>query len=163
MQTVEQTGAVGASDYERERGKPRPNLSHGAIQLRLGAALLARASDHYLVVSELTLEFADGVSLTPDLAVLPARPISWGLEPSKCRDVPLFVVEIDSPTQGYLEVMRKREAYSAHGVGSLWVVQPASQSIDVYLPGQPRPQIIQHGEVKDSSTGLAARLDQIFA
>ena len=79
------------------------------------------------------------------------------------RDVPLLVVEILSPHQGYQEIMDKLDVYFAHGVQSAWVVQPASQSIDLYRPGEQRPQIIQQGEAKDPATGLTIRLEEIFA
>lgn len=163
MQTVEPTEAVETSDYEQERGKPMPNLSHGRIELRLGAALMSQENDQFMVVIELSLQFNDGSTLTPDIAVMPVRPINWGLEPVRCKETPLLAIEIDSPTQGYLEVMRKRDLYFSHGVESVWVVQPASQSIDIYLPGQQRPQIVQQGEAKDPATGLTVNLDDIFA
>ena len=165
MQTVEQIeqASVDLSDYEKERGKPTPNLTHGAIQMLLGAQLLAQARGRFLVISELTLEFGDGLTLTPDIAVLAKRQIDWGREPARCRDFPLLVVEILSPSQGYQSVVEKIDAYFAHGVKSVWQVNPALRAIAIYHPGNNEPEIIQHGEAKDLSTGLTARLDEIFA
>src|SRR5579875_3991810 len=105
MQTEEHTEEAEISDYEKERGKPMPNLTHGAIQMLLGAQLLAQATGRFMIISELTLEFPDGRTLTPDLAVLSKRPINWGREPARCREVPLLVVEIVSPSQGYQTVV----------------------------------------------------------
>ena len=73
------------------------------------------------------------------------------------------MVEILSPRQGYQEIMDKLDIYFAHGVQSAWVVQPASQSIDIYCPGEQRPQIIQQGEAKDPATGLSVQLEKVFA
>lgn len=44
------------SDYERERGKPMPTLTHGAIQANLISQLSARLKPDYRVVSEVTLD-----------------------------------------------------------------------------------------------------------
>ncbi len=163
MQTVEPIEEVETSEYERERGKPMPNLSHSRIEARLGAALLAQEGNRYMVGVELTLQFADGTILARGIAVLPARPVNWGLEPARCSEIPILVVEIDSPTQGYLEVMRKRDLYFAQGVESVWVVQPDMQSISIYRPSEPRPHIVQRGEAKDPATGMAVGLESLFA
>ncbi len=163
MQTVEPIEAVEVSEYEQERGKPMPNYSHSMIELRLGAAFLAQGKGRYNVGAELTLQFDDGTILTPDIAVMPVRPVNWGLEPARCNEVPILVVEVNSPSQGYFEVMQKRDRYFAQGVESVWVVQPASQSIDIYRPNQQRPQIVQQGEAKDPATGLTVSLEDLFA
>ena len=151
------------SDYEKERGKPMPNLSHSIVQTKIAGRFDVQGEDRYLVASELTLEFADTTVLIPDISVLPKRAVDWRREPTQCRDVPLLVVEILSPRQGYQEIMDKLDVYFAHGVQSAWVVQPASQSIDIYRPGEQRPQIIQQGEAKDLVTGLSVHLEKVFA
>ena len=166
MQTVEPAGrpeAAEPTEYEKERGKPMPNLSHSVLELRLAVAFSAAHTDHYLVAPELTLEFADGLTLTPDLAVLPKRLIKWGREPARCREVPLLVVEIVSPSQGYQTVVEKVDAYFARGVQSVWEVNPALEIIAVHQPGSEAPQIFQQGEVKDPVTKLSVRLEELFA
>ena len=167
MQTGEQVEggetAVEPCGYDEERGKTVANITHSVIQTKIAGRFDVQGEDRYWVGTELTVEFDDGLVLTPDIAVLPKRPLNYGLEPARCREVPLCVVEIFSPTQGYLEIMEKRELYFSHGVESVWVVQPASQSIDIYRPGEQRPQIIQQGEAKDPATGLSVHLERVFA
>ena len=97
MQTVE---AVELSDYEKERGKPRPNIIHGMIQAFLGVQFSKQVADRFLIVPELTLEIAPGSSLTPDLTVLPKRLLDGTREPARCRDIPPMVVEIVSTVPG---------------------------------------------------------------
>lgn len=154
---------IESSDYNEDTGKPMANLSHSVAQANLAAEFHHGGKNKYLVGSELTVEFADGKVLTPDIAVLPKRPIDWRREPVRYQEVPLLVVEILSPRQGYLDIMVKLDIYFANGVQSVWVVQPASQSIDIYRPGEQRPQIIQQGEAKDPATGLTVRLEEVFA
>ncbi len=166
MQTVEQIEgqkSVELSDYEKERGKPMPNISHSVLEMRLAIAFSMGASERYLVTPELTFEFADGLALTPDIAVLPKRSINWGREPARCREVPLLVVEIVSPSQGYQTIVDKVDAYFAHGVQSIWEVSPALEMIAIHQPGNDVPQLFQQGEVKDPVTGLTVRLEEIFA
>ena len=139
MQTdelIEGQEAVELSDYERERGKPTPNIVHGAVQAQLIARLLMQATDRFLVVGESTLEIPQAPSLTPDLAVLPKRPLNWGREPARCKEVPISVVEIVSPSQGYKIVVDKIDIYFAHGVQSVWEVNPALKYIAIHRPGE---------------------------
>ena len=77
--------------------------------------------------------------------------------------MPKLVVEIPSPSQGFQEIENKLDLYFAHGVESVWIVQPGMQTVAIYLPNAPRPQVFTTGEVRDPVTGLAARLEEIFA
>ena len=166
MQTVEQaeeqSAKVEISDYEKERGKPMPNYTHGAVQANMIGRLYSQLGVDYRIVSELTLEFADGLILTPDISVLAKRSVNWGREPVRSRDLPL-VVEILSPSQGYLPVVEKIDAYFLHGVRSVWEVNPALRAVIIHRPGNDEPLIVQQGEAKDPVTGLSVRLEEVFA
>ena len=164
MHTIEQNGGqevIELSDYEKERGKPRPNIIHGVIQAALLIQFSKEAADRFLVVPELTLELTSGSSLTPDLAVLPRRPLHGTREPARCRDIPLMVVEIVSPSQGYEVIVEKTDAYFAHGVQSVWEVNPGLHVVAIHRPGQEVPDIFQHGEAKDPATGLTVQVEEI--
>ena len=167
MQTIERTEGREAvaelSDYEKERGKPMPNLSHSIVQTKIAAYFHVRGSDKYLVASELTLELPDNTVLVPDISVLPKRAVDWRREPSQCREVPPLVVEILSPRQGYQEIMDKLDLYFANGVQSAWVMEPAIQAIAIYRPGVEQPALFQRGEATDPATGLMVRLEDVFA
>ena len=166
MQTdelIEEQAAVELSDYEKERGKPMPNLSHGVLEAAIAIGFGASGSDRYRVAIELTLEFVDGLVLTPDISVLPKRPIDWGREPARCRDLPVMVVEILSPSQGYATAVEKIDAYFARGVQSVWEINPALRLVAIHRPGEQRPPVIQQGEARDPATGLSVRLEAIFS
>lgn len=167
MQTIESSEVQGEvvepGDYERERGKPMPNITHGAVQANITGCFYSQARGKYRIVTEMTLEFADGMVFTPDLSILSKRDLDWGGEPVRCKEVPILVVEIVSPTQGYLEIHQKRKAYFGYGVESVWVVEPDLQAIAIYRPGEARPQIVQQGEARDPATGLKARLEEVFS
>lgn len=166
MQTdeiTEEREAVELSDYEKERGKPMPNIVHGAVQAVMIAGFLAQARDRFLIIGELTLEIPHASSLTPDLAILPKRPLNWGREPARCKEVPISVVEIVSPSQGYQIIIDKIDAYFAHGVQSVWEINPALKYIAIHLPGAKEVRVIQHGEASDPATGLTVKLEEVFA
>ncbi len=163
MQTIEQIAADEISAYEKERGKPMPNLAHSILEPRIASALHAQTADRYLVAVELTLELADGSVLTPDVTVLAKRPIHWSREPAHCRDLPILVVEIVSPSQGYLSVVEKKEIYFRNGVQSLWEVNPALRVIAIHRPDREVPDIFQSGEAKDSVTGMSVSMEDIFS
>ena len=166
MQTVEPLkgqSAVGPSDYEKERGKPMPNYSHGIIQANVTVILGLQAGTTYRIASELTCELPDGSVFTPDISVLMRRPVNLGREPARCREVPVLAVEILSPSQGHQSVVEKIDAYFANGVQSVWEINPALRLVAVYQPGANHPEIFLRGEVKDSATNLIARVEEIFA
>ena len=107
MQTVEPTEAREVSDYEKQRGKPMPNYTHGMVQANVTMIFGPQAGAEYRITNELTLELPDGSVVTPDVAVLTRRPVRLGREPAKCHEVPHLVVEILSPSQGYQTVVGK--------------------------------------------------------
>ena len=47
----------------------------------------------------------------------------------------MSVVEILSPSQERRDLRRKIAAYIAFGVGSIWVISPATEDIDIYEGG----------------------------
>ena len=160
MQTAE-APKIEVSDYEKERGKPMPSLNHSMVELRLAVAFAAFTD--FSVLPELTLELPEGQRLTPDISVYPRIPPDWRHDVIRMKVMPKLAVEIPSPTQGFQEIEDKLDLYFAHGVESVWVVQPGMQAIAIYLPNAPRPLVFTTGEAKDPVTGLTARLEEIFA
>lgn len=161
MQTIEPVEESALSDYEKERGKPMPSRNHSIVQLRLGAAFLAFSD--FSVCSELTLELPDGSRLTPDLCAYPRLTLDWLHDDIRMKQMPLLAVEILSPTQGIQDITDKIPLYFAHGVESVWFVNPPMQLIAIFRPGISKPQVFTEGEVKDPATGLTARVEEIFA
>lgn len=154
-------GPPDLSDYEKERGKPTPSLNHAFVQGRLLAAFLR--FPEFVVHPELTLGFSDHHHLTPDLAIYPRLTPDWLHDEYPMLTMPRAVVEILSPNQGFSDVTEKLGVYFAHGVESVWVVQPGLQNLSVYPPGHPRPLGFFQGEARDPATGLTARVEDIFA
>lgn len=161
MHTTEEEEAVKPVDYEEERGKPMPSLNHAAVQSALIVAFAP--SKEFSILSELTLELPDGARLTPDISVYPRLAKDWRHDVVRMKTMPKLAVEIPSPSQGFQEIADKLDLYFAHGVESVWVVQPGMQSVAIYLPNVVRPIVVTEGEAKDPVTGLTARLEDLFA
>ncbi|MFN0215515.1 MAG: Uma2 family endonuclease [Saprospiraceae bacterium] len=118
------------SEYETEREKPMPSKHHSFIQSRLLSQFDRRYSDHYTVLTEvsLNLPIRDRV---PDLCVYPYTEF-MGEEEIRMTDLPICIIEILSPTQNHIDLLIKRREYFDAGVKSYWLVFPDPKSVYVY-------------------------------
>ncbi|MBC7571614.1 MAG: Uma2 family endonuclease [Spirosoma sp.] len=150
------------SAYERERGKPMPNLTHGSIQANLVFELKTAYRKQYRIASEVTLATQPDGS-TPDVLLYPLMPLGFGDEPAKRSDAPLLCIEIQSPSQSLEQMVDKTIVYFAFGVLSCWVVAPAVKGVFVYdRPGH--YQFFYDDEaITDSTLNISLSLNSIFA
>ncbi len=123
--------AAATSDYQTERGKPMPNLTHGAIQQNIGYELQNTLGRQFRIASEVALNTAPAGS-TPDLVVYPRQKLNFLTEPAKRDDAPILTVEIQSPSQSTDEMVEKTYRYFEFGVQSCWIVVPSVRGVFVY-------------------------------
>ena len=119
------------SDYELERHKPMPTLTHGAIQANIVMEMGAAYRKSYRIASEVSLETVPDGS-TPDVVFYPLMPVGQPHEPARQSTPPLVCVEIQSPSQSLNLMVEKTVMYFAFGVRSCWVVLPDIQAVLVY-------------------------------
>ncbi len=148
------------SDYERERGKPRPSKLHSVAQTNLTIAL-SSFSPKYSVLSELTLEL-NGRELTPDLSVYGDLDVDYTQDEIRMTDPPLLTVEIGSPTQGIQELIDKIRFLLNHGVQSCWLVQPQLRTITVYS-GDMESTTYSDGTVADPNLDIEVTIEDVFS
>lgn len=150
------------SDYERERGKPMPDLTHGAIQANLSFELKLRYRTDYRIASEVSLAtLPDGT--TPDIVVYPNIRLDYQNEPAKRTDAPLVCIEIQSPSQSNEEMVAKTHIYFQFGVQSCWVVLPSLRAVMVFdRPGH-YVFFYEDDTLRDPNTGFELPLASIFA
>lgn len=147
--------------YELERGKPMPDLIHGAVQANLSFELKLRYRADYRIASEVALATAP-VGTTPDLIIYPALALDYEHREPRRADPPLCCVEIQSPSQSPEEMVEKVNLYFQFGVRSCWIVQPAMHGIFVYdRPGHYR---FFHGEdlLRDEQLSIELPLASVF-
>jgi len=151
------------STYERERGKPMPNLTHGSIQANLVFELKSGYRSQYRIVSEVTLATQPDGS-TPDVILYPLMPLGFGDEPAKRIDAPLLCIEIygpayRSPSQSLEQMVDKTAVYFAFGVRSCWIVAPAVKGVFVY----DRPGHYQFFHDDETITDISLNIDLALA
>ena len=117
-------------------------IEHGAIVMRLGAALFGAVEPRQLgtlVASDsgVWLERDPDTVREPDIAFFSTERMPLNTRITGYAEVaPDVVVEVVSPSDGRREVYDKAHMWLNHGVRLVWVVQPETRSIDVYRPGK---------------------------
>jgi len=151
-----------ASDYELERGKPMPTLTHGVLQANLIVQLAVNYGDHYTIASEVALATVPEGS-TPDIVAYPRRELNFIDEPARQTDAPLLVIEIQSSSQSTEEMIAKTNRYFAFGIQSCWVVFPALRGVAVYSAPDSYTFFHHQDRLRDSTLSIEVDLGKIFA
>ena len=111
---------------------------HGKIVLRLGAALFNFVEPRALgtlVASDsgVWVERDPDTVREPDIAFTSVERLSLGADVEGYAEVvPDLVVEVASPSDSRREVHDKARMWLSHGVRLVWVVHPATLTVDVY-------------------------------
>ncbi|HEX9579561.1 MAG TPA: Uma2 family endonuclease [Gemmatimonadales bacterium] len=134
--------------YELVHGEllvsPAPRYLHQRVVSRL-LVLLGRYLEPFRHVAEVLVSPADITWGTeddlaqPDVFVVPVRETSdeW----STLRTL-LLAVEVLSPSTARYDRITKRRLYQEHGVLTYWVVDPDARLVEVWHPGDDRPEIV---------------------
>jgi len=123
-----------------------PTLIHGWLQALLGIRLRVAG----FPVIAVRMRLASGVIRIPDVALfigsLPAEQV-----PTR---PPFVVIEITSPDDRHVEVLRKLEDYRTWGVRHIWLIQPELRKFHVYESGSLRE--VGQFELPDSNIRIVA-------
>jgi Uma2 family endonuclease len=71
----------------------------------------------------------------PDVAVITSAQAAQAPARGFIPSVPLVAVEIVSPGDAWSDVKAKARMWLDHGVRLVWVVDPRSQTVEIYRPG----------------------------
>jgi Uma2 family endonuclease len=140
--------------------KPMPTWGHGNLALRIGAALdragFASVEARAIIPASATV---DASAPLPDVAFYRSDPPAddeWMTRP------PHVAVEILSPGQSRRDLRAKVDAYVAFGVESVWIVDPATRTVDVHEQGE-RRTIAEDGILESpAAPGFAMPLSELF-
>ena len=103
----------------------------------------------------------------PDVSFL-----SWQRMPEErppaghCTIAPDLAVEVISPTNTFSEIDRKVHEYLGVGVRVVWVVNPPSQTIHIYRPGESNVRLLHADDVLtggDVLPGFECPVHELFA
>ena len=151
----------GLSTYEIERGKPMPNLTHGAIQANLIVQLAVKYGNLFRIASEVSLAtIPDGT--TPDLVIYPKKQLNFVNEIAKQIEAPLLTIEIQSPSQSNNLMIEKAYQYFEFGVKSSWIVFPALKGVAVYTSPDKYDFFHDDEILKDSNLNIELDLKKVF-
>ena len=129
---------------------------HGRVQLRI-ALLLEKAFPHYEATPELTVYISATKYLIPDL----------GVDRSDKRQEPYPVapihlcIEILSPKDRLIEVLKKCETYHAWGTPHAWVLDPIARKAWQYTKGSDAREVeeLVAGDIHLSVADIFSALD----
>lgn len=148
---------------------PAPSPRHQAVQLRLGSLLLAYLDKHALgrvFVSPIDLVLSMVDVVQPDLLFV-GQSRSHIIAEKNIVGIPNLIVEILSPSSTTRDQEEKLSLYQRYGLPEYWIVDPDSQTVEVYLSAANRlekVETLKTGEQLRSRQipGLVLDLSEIF-
>lgn len=114
---------------------PALNTKHQIVSLKLASALLQYVESHNLgqvLQAPFDVVLARGLIIHPDIFFI-ERERSGMIGERNLHGAPDLVVEVLSNETRKMDLMVKKGLYSQHGVSELWMVDPASESAEVFL------------------------------
>jgi Uma2 family endonuclease len=141
-----------------------PNTEHQTISMTLSVEfynflkgkkcqVLAAPFDVRLFYEE---DESDDTVVQPDLLVV-CDPGKLGKE--GCRGAPDLVVEILSPSNTVLEMLRKIRVYQDAGVRECWVIDPAKKAVLIYFLSEGRYRTRELGPRDTAASGALPGLE----
>ena len=143
-------------------------FEHGRAVLAIGMLLRMHvrgkglgevlAGDPGFIISERTVR-------APDVAFVDTAHAKQAPARGFMRFVPNLAVEVVSPGDSYSEVVAKARMWVAHGVALVWVVDPYSQTVEIYTPGRGVVQIGIDDRIDgaDVLPGFSCAVSEFFA
>ncbi len=101
----------------------------------------------------------------PDIAYFSAARLPLGVRITGYPEVPPdLVVEIVSPSDTRRQVRDKARMWLRYGVGLVWVVQPATRTVDVYDPDRAMVSLTEQDTLDGSEVlpGFTCTISNIF-
>jgi Uma2 family endonuclease len=149
------------SDYEIERGKPKPTLIHGAIQFNIGFEIKTKYPKRFRIANEVSLETQPSVS-TPDIVLYETGELDFNNDPAKRTDAPLLSIEIQSPSQSTKDMTSKLEPYFSFGIKSCWIIVPEFKAVFVYNSPYHYDFFNETDILKDKVMGIEISVSKVF-
>ncbi len=109
--------------------KDMPSFNHSYICAEILEQLYANKA--FKALPELTLEIGKG--LTPDISIYPKEKVAPNFlkDYPKYPQMPLLAIEIISATQNIQDLLEKAETLIAHGIKTVWTIEPFTNTIFV--------------------------------
>jgi Uma2 family endonuclease len=115
--------------WRREEERRESSFNHSYICAEILEQLYANKAIKAL--PELTLAIERG--LTPDISIYPREKVTPNFlkDYAKYPEMPLLAIEIISATQNIQDLLEKAETLIAHGIQTVWTIEPFTNTIFV--------------------------------
>jgi hypothetical protein len=147
------------SDYERERGKPRPDVRHSLVQTNL-LVRFGALRPQFTTFSELTLVL-DGHRLVPDLSIYGPMTIDLVHDEPYLKEPPLLSILIRTTGQPVQELEETATKLIDAGVQSCWLVQPPLRTVTIF-PGHMDGTTVSDGLLTDPVLEIDVDVQDVF-
>ncbi|MFP4229061.1 MAG: Uma2 family endonuclease [Salinivenus sp.] len=138
---------------------PSPTFQHQDIVLRLASALRDHARSGpkgEVSIAPMDVRLTDDTVVQPDvLYVAPDRVDQ--IKEQEIDGPPTLIVEVASPSTSHLDAFDKKQLYESHGVREYWIVDPETETVEVYTAGD--EGYILHQRRVAAGTTASALLD----
>ena len=143
-------------------------FEHGFVVANIAALLGSFARSHQLgrvlagdpgfIVNERNVR-------APDVAYLDVERVAQAPARGFMRFVPNLAVEVVSPSDSYSEVIAKARMWVDQGVSLVWIVDPSSQTVEVYAPGRALVQLTADARIDGAEVlpGFSCVVAEFFA
>jgi Uma2 family endonuclease len=145
---------------------PAPTPNHQVVLGRLYVALASYLEPYADVAVTFffpaDIIWSEAEYVQPDLFVVPAAQATGNWRDYQTL---LLAIEVVSPSSARGDRFTKRRLYQRRGVGAYWIVDPDAQLVEVWHPGDARPEIatdVLRWRVEPEATELTIDLAQLF-
>jgi len=127
--------------YQLIRGhlvmSPSPSVRHQDIVLFLGSLLREHVQTQgggRAFVAPMDVRLSDETVVQPDVLYVSAERTDR-IGDDAIDGAPDFIVEVVSPSTSHVDTFDKKQLYETHGVREYWIVDPDTETVEVYTPG----------------------------
>jgi len=127
--------------------KPSPLVNHQVLVTRLSQAIDQTCHpDGLVLVAPMDVHFDEDNVVQPDIIFISNEKLSI-IRENQIHGAPDLLVEILSPSSGAHDKIRKKALYEKFGVREYWIVDPILKTVDRFVLGQGKMQLIEtYGE-----------------
>jgi Uma2 family endonuclease len=143
---------------------------HGRVAVRIGHLLEAHCEQHprgkdFLVLgSDPGFIWDERTVRAPDVAVVDATRSIQAPEQGWIPFPPRLAIEVVSPSDAWSDVKAKARGWLAHGALAVWVADPRTRTVEVFLPGKPAVELAGDDAIDggEALPGFACAVSQFF-
>jgi Uma2 family endonuclease len=139
--------------------------NHNDIRDEIAFALRAFVKEKKLgrIYIETAFRLFEDIVLIPDVAFVTAEQLKTAdRNRAAFLFAPKLAVEVVSPSNPALEMIKKRELYLSAGTQAVWIVYPVSQTVKIYQQGIERVETATHTD-QDLFPGFSLALVEVFS